>query len=404
MIILESTGARYVFDRSRSEEVPMPFLHSLVNKSLVLKNHYSVANTSPRSVFSIFSGIYPMPEVDFFVMRKDIHIPSLISFLPESYDRFVANPSFLEWFFPRFFFVNSGLKEIYHFSNLPLKKLRPSSDWARNELDVADTVLKRMSKSRKKNFANTYITYAPHWPYYDHGPEFELLPKGVIPQWKWPVPRRPFWINRYYNALRVQDTQVEKVIKYLQNRGQLKDTIVVIVGDHGEAFGQHTKNWIHSKGSYNENYQTPALVYQPELFKPRVMKEITSHIDILPTLLDAMNIPYNRNLLQGESLFQDKFKRKYIFLYGNEDTLSSISRKKIKLQFLFKEGRCRAFDLNADPMEKETLPCAKYPQQKSALQKYYGYQKKILRDYNQSLLKKEPFYGQSHTSNRVVSE
>ena len=74
-----------------------------------------------------------------------------------------------------------------------------------------------------------------------------------------------------------------------------------------------------------------------------------------------MGIDYNELLIQGESHFQDKLRREYIFLFGNEDTLSSISHDGFKLQIAFKQrGKCWVYDLNKDPNERKRLSCKQY--------------------------------------------
>jgi arylsulfatase A-like enzyme len=111
-------------------------------------------------------------------------------------------------------------------------------------------------------------------------------------------------ISRYYNNLNLLDHMIKHIYDHLQKQGLLERTILVIVGDHGQAFGQHhPDNYMHHRYSYNENLETPAIIYQPALFSPKAFEIPTSHVDILPTLLDAMRIPYDPLLFDGESLF-----------------------------------------------------------------------------------------------------
>ena len=214
-----------------------------------------------------------------------------------------------------------------------------------------------------------YYSFIAHWPYPDYGEATHVL-----------KPVRP--INNYYNNLRHLDQQIERIYNHLKEHKLLDDTILVLAGDHGEAFGQHNHNYTHSRASYNENYRTPALLYQPRLFPPRVFTAPTSHVDILPTLLDALGLAYDGRRLQGESLYQDQFRRKYIFLYGNEDTVSSISENLIKLQISFKTSACWVFDLKVDPDEKKPLSCAPHREQQQALLLYRNNQRIALRRYN----------------------
>jgi membrane-anchored protein YejM (alkaline phosphatase superfamily) len=172
---------------------------------------------------------------------------------------------------------------------------------------------------------------------------------------------------------------------------------VVITGDHGEAFGRHKNNWVHSRDSYQENFAVPLFIYQPKLFTAQKIKKPSLHVDILPTLLSAMKVPYNENLIQGENILNKSWRRKYDFFYGNEMQASSIQRtSNVKLQISLKTGRCRVLELNRDPDEKSPISCAGHSVQKNALLAFVKYQNHILPAYNDSIKKGQNFFGQSH--------
>lgn len=378
-IMLESVGARYVFDQSKGNRVPMPFLQKLSKEGWWMQKHFSPSNSSPRSAFSLLSGLYPRPQMRMFATQKDNHVPSLVTLLGSAYDSFLVNPSPLGWFFPRGFLYNSGMRELYGYHNLPIKKLAPKVTWSRDERESFDFFVQRLKRA-KKPFVSVYWSFVAHWPYPDYGPDTHILP---------PTTR----INQYYNNLAMLDQHISRLFEVLRQMGELERTIVVITGDHGEAFGQHPGNWAHSRQSYNENYQTPALLWQPKLFAPRVIDFYTSHIDIMPTLLDAMHIPHNPALMQGESLWQTSLRRRYLFLYGNENTLSTLSYTGIKLQYSFKHQKCWVFDLSTDPNENQRMDCSEYPVQQHATVLFRKYQTDILEFYNRASTPGQSVFG-----------
>jgi arylsulfatase A-like enzyme len=267
---------------------------------------------------------------------------------------------------------HAGFSELYGYHALPVRKNAPGGrSHARDEAETVSFFLKRLQehKAQAAPFVAVYYSFVAHWPYPDYGPESHFM-----------SPTRPQ--NLYYNNLHYLDKQIERIYKKCEELGLIDNTIFVFAGDHGEAFGQHAHNYTHSRMSYNENYRTPALLLHPRLFQPRQVTAPTSHVDILPTLLDALGVPYEPRRLQGESLFQESFQRKYIFLYGNEDTVSSVSAKQIKMQYSFRENACWVFDLKADPGETRRLSCQPHAQQKEALLAYRKNQQLVLRRYN----------------------
>jgi hypothetical protein len=380
-VLMESTGLQYALApisgtggaRPDDGATAMPFLHSLSQKGYLLSDHYSSGNSSPRGIFSLFSGLYVMPEVSIFDVRKDVYLPSLASYLGDHYQRFLVTPASLDWYFPHAFFLHSGLSELWGYHALPVHKNAPGGrSHARDEAETVSFFLRRLDEhvSSGAPFLGIYYSFLAHWPYPDYGAETHVI-----------NPTRP--LHAYYNALHFLDTQIERIFQHLEERHLLDRTIVVLVGDHGEAFGQHANNYTHSRMSFNENLRTPAIIYQPRLFPPRVVTAPTSHVDILPTLLDALGVSYDPNLLQGESLFQDQFRRRYIFIYGNEDTLTSVSAEKIKLQLSLRDGSCWVYDLRSDPEERRRLSCQAHRDQQQALLLYRNHQRTALRRYNQ---------------------
>ena len=397
-IVLESTGSPYVFDQSFGNDMPAPFMYSLTKKSLFFKKHYATSNTSPRALFALLSGLYPSPRVSIFAMRRDLVVPAYTAFLSKTYKKFLVTPSNTTWYFPRNFLRNNGFSEIYDINNMPLVNKRPHWTLGLHEGDVTNFLISKLKKTPDPFFA-LYITFAPHYPYFRYDKKIDLFKKATK--------KVDGWVRAHYNNLRLQDNQIKKLFSYLKKSNRLKNTILIIIGDHSEAFGQHPSNFTHATGSYEENYRVPALIYQPRIFKPQIINQTTIHVDILPTLLDGMGIRYNANLMQGESIFQRQFKRKFIFMYGNENVLTAIDSKSHKVQFGFKDEKCWVYNLKKDPFENKSLPCSGelLLKQRKVILKFRRYQPKILERYNNSILKGKSFYGQSHPNrlnNRLI--
>jgi len=372
--VMESVGTRYISDTDDGREMPMPFLNRIAKESWYLKRHYTTSNVSTKALFSLLSGLYDFFGRENFGLRSDAGIPSLYNFLPNSYDSFLVTPSSLSWYFPLSFLKNSGLTEMHHYENLNFKIKETYHSLghyiARDEIQTVDFFIQRLNQAEEP-FLGIYISFAAHFPYFDYGPDYRIMEDdGRL-------------ISRYYNNLNLLDHTIKRIYDHLQTQGLLERTIFVIVGDHGQAFGQHhPDNYMHYRYSYNENLETPAIIYQPALFKPKAFELPTSHVDILPTLLDAMRIPYNPLLFDGESLFHNRLRRKYIFFYGLEESISSLDANQIKVQYSLNKDRCWVFDLKLDPDERNPLDCSLYEPQLEALFKFVGHHDSSLVQYN----------------------
>jgi hypothetical protein len=391
--VMESVGTRYIFDTSYSNPMPMPFLQKISKEGWFLKRHYPTSNVSTKAIFSLFSGFYDFFKRENFGTRSDAGIPAIYNWLGEGYDHFLVTPSSISWYFPTNFIKNSKLSEIHSYENLRFKIKEEFHSLghyiARDEIQTMDFFLQRLNKA-KEPFLGIYISFAAHFPYFDYGEDYRIMEDdGRL-------------ISRYYNNLNLLDHMIKRIVDHLKEQGVLERTILIILGDHGQAFGQHhPNNFMHYRYSYNENLETPAILYQPALFRPKVMEFPTSHVDILPTLLDAMRIPYPPMVFDGESLFNYKLSRKSIFFYGYEESISSLDNHLIKVQYSLKKNRCWAFDLKLDPDEKNPLDCSSYPLQLENLQRFTSEHDLSLLKYNASLREKKEL---SKTQPYVVKE
>jgi phosphoglycerol transferase MdoB-like AlkP superfamily enzyme len=384
-LIMESVGTRYIFDTSNGNPMPMPFLHKISREGWFLKKHYTTSNVSTKAVFSLLSGYYDFFNRETFGTRPDAHVPAIYGRLGEGYDRFLVTPSSISWYFPTNFVKNSGLSEIHSYENLKFKIKEEFHSLghyiARDETQTVDFFIRRLSQAREP-FLGIYISFTAHFPYFDYGEDYRIMKDdGRL-------------ISRYYNNLYLLDRMMKRIHDHLLERGLLERTILVVVGDHGQAFGQHhPNNFMHYRYSYNENLETPAIFYQPGLFKPKALGFPTSHVDILPTLLDAMRVSYSPVVFDGESLFDNKSKRRPIFAYGYEESISSLDRHLIKVQYSFKKKRGWVFDLKLDPDEKNPLDCSLYPLQGEGLHRFVSDHDSSLLKYNATVKEKNGVSG-----------
>ena len=343
VLVLESTGARYVFDESLTRPgagKPMPFLHSLAAKSLYLNRHYATANSSPRALFSLFTGLYPEPAVDFFSLKRGLRIRGWNTYLA-AVTSFLVTPCTTEWYFPMGLFKNNGFSEVIGKDQLNFAENRTEPSEARNEDQSGDYFAARLAKTPEP-FIASYVSFAPHYPYHDYGP-------------RWHITTGTSRLDRYVDNLRLLDAQLQKFFTVLEKKGSLKNTVVVIVGDHSEAFKQHRGNFIHSLHSYEENLAVPALVYYPAGIAPATVEIPTSHVDFGPTLLDLLKVEHSPRDFQGTSLLRPT-NRDFIYAYGNEETVTVYAQDLSKTQRL-KTGACRVFDLKSDPGEQQQKNC-----------------------------------------------
>ena len=85
------------------------------------------------------------------------------------------------------------------------------------------------------------------------------------------------------------DHIVGRIIAELENKNILKDTLVLIVGDHGESFGEHLE-FGHGIFCYDDVLKVPLIIHNPSklpLKGHRVVNRVNL-VDLLPTILETI--------------------------------------------------------------------------------------------------------------------
>ncbi len=115
--------------------------------------------------------------------------------------------------------------------------------------------------------------YEPHFPY--EPPE--------------PFASR-FRDDPYHGEVAAADAALGPLLEPILAAGKSGRTLVVLTGDHGESLGEHGEA-THGILAYEATLRVPLVLYQPRLFRPRVVTDPVRHIDLLPTILDALALP-----------------------------------------------------------------------------------------------------------------
>lgn len=128
--------------------------------------------------------------------------------------------------------------------------------------------------------------------------------------------------NRYDNALAYVDAQVGKLRDYLQQTGDLDDTLWVITADHGELFHEHGMV-THGKTLFEGEARVPLILHWPAQIEPGYLERPVSHLDILPTVADLLELPPHPSF-QGRSVFEERRRQSEPAILMNIQGLRSV--------------------------------------------------------------------------------
>jgi len=113
--------------------------------------------------------------------------------------------------------------------------------------------------------------------------------------------REEFSDNPYDGEIAYMDVYIGKVIEKLREKNLLDRTLVILVGDHGEAL-REKKEIDHGIFIYDTTLKVPFILYcPPNLPQGLVVDSRVRLVDVMPTILDLLEIPENDEI-QGRSL------------------------------------------------------------------------------------------------------
>lgn len=123
------------------------------------------------------------------------------------------------------------------------------------------------------NFFDAHSPYRPPQPYYSM---FRSPPRSV---------------DRYRGGIRYIDEQIDQLLRSLEARGKLENTIVVITSDHGEQWGEHGQV-AHGNSLYRQLIHVPLVIMYPPKVPAgvRVRRQVTGR-DVAATILDLVGVP-----------------------------------------------------------------------------------------------------------------
>jgi hypothetical protein len=332
LVALESTGARHLGLYGGAPD-PAPNLTALAQQAIVFDRAYTVYPESIKGLFATLCSRYPafdMPADDY------AQVPcASIAFA-------LGSAGYRTALFHSGRFMYLGMASIIERRGFDVMEDagaiggRVDSSFGVDDASTVEHVLSWIdSLGQHAPFFVTYLPTSGHNPYVTTKP-------GPFRA------ESDFW--RYMNALHEGDVALGALIDGLRQRNLLEHTLIVLYGDHGEAFGEHPGNFAHTLYINEENVHIPLIIAAPGAIRaPIRLSRLASVVDITPTILDLLGLPAQPQH-QGASLLTAD-PRMALFYTDYSIGWLGLADRCWKYLYDLDSKRSRLFDLCTDPGE-----------------------------------------------------
>lgn len=367
-IVLESTGTQFLSVYG-SPYPTTPYLESEAQHALIFRNVYSNAGYTLHSMMPLIISQYPGTGWQVYVAtHPHLRATSAAEALHErGYRTAFLTGAALDYRDSRRFFEGRGFDDIRGFEEFQATGRGVAvSSWGMDDPSLFGGLFDWIGQDAANPFFAIVWTQQTHHPYTlapgQHEIQFATGAAGDRSQ----------LLNLYLNDLRIADEQLGRLFDYLRQHGLADSTLVVITGDHGEAFGFPHPWMFHGTALYQESVNVPCILWSPTLFPHGSRSDVVgAHIDLNPTIFDILNLPAPADW-QGGSLFDPRRPQRAYFTCNTGNLLEGLRDGPEKYIYNLTLGREELYNLTTDPTEQTNLAprqsdrCRQYRQRLSS--------------------------------------
>jgi arylsulfatase A-like enzyme len=251
-----------------------PTLDALAARGAYFRRVWSQAPNTPRSFPSILTSRTPSGIA---WDKPGVNYPNLLPTNQTFFEGLAAAGLKPIGIFSHFYFTaDRGISKAFaEWSNDGAGTIAESNKDSASPRIVPRVIARlRQAAARKERFVLWTHLFEPHSSYMPHK-EFPTSLSGVSGL-----------MEKYDYEIAFADLWLGKLLAAVKELGLSDDTAVVVMADHGEAWGEH-KAYFHGTDLFDEQMRVPLVITVPRQ-KPRVLDDQVALVDIGPTLLEMV--------------------------------------------------------------------------------------------------------------------
>ncbi|MDM5451390.1 LTA synthase family protein [Peribacillus simplex] len=299
IIQVESLQAFPLFQKSAGQEVT-PFMNELAKEGLYFPHVYpqTVFGNSSDGELIVNTGLFPLKQGATFFRFPYNDFPGLAKELKKlDYQSYAFHGDEEDFWNRQHAYPSLGFDDYLSIEDMQKDEMISMGLGDRSFFNQSYNFL----KDKKNPYYAFFVTLTSHVPFSLPKEQITLKPK---------VGKEDSYLTKYFEAIHYTDSAIGDFIKKLKDDGKLKDSVIVIYGDHDGLFlkdKQEVEAYYENKISdeqWIEKYMPIPLIIFQEDMEGRTINKVGGQVDILPTLYDLLNIKsssyFGESMLNGE--------------------------------------------------------------------------------------------------------
>lgn len=349
---LESTGANMLdfYEHNDAVTGSTPFLSEFAQFSIKFNQTSAVMTSTTKSLVTILCGTEPYLDIASFEMTLGIPqdcLPARLSRL--GYDSIYFQSATKAYEHRDKLAERMGFQQFISLDELPTEDKQGAR--VIGPFGLEDNVLLNenqrwlnQQKQKSEPFLVFYLTLAQHHPYLK-GKNANAAGKNLSENYK----------NNFVHSLTYIDTFLKNIVEQYKQAGLYDNTLFVVVGDHGEAFGFQHPPRFHNNILYREGLWVPFLLINETLF-PELIENNSqlSLIDVAPTIEFLLGVE-NFEEYRGHSAFALPENRKLYAACWYKNRCLSVMDEHYKYIYNFNDKPNELYAINSDVFEQQNI-------------------------------------------------
>ncbi len=293
IIIVWESLTKKVVDQFKNGIEITPGFNNLKNEGVYFSDMYATGDRTDKGIVGVLSGYPSQPTTSIIkIPQKANKLPKLPQiFMEHNYYTSFYYGGELEFANMKSYLLDCGFKNFISKENFDSKD--QNSKWGAHDGVIKDKILQDLKKIPSPYFT-TWLTLSSHEPY--ETPVNAVI-KGEDDE------------SMFLNSIHYSDSVIADFIKEYKKNPEWKNTVIIIVADHGHRLPRKDKKL--------EDFKIPMLWLGGALLKNKeIISNTASQIDIATTLLSQLKLT-NTNFKWSKNMLSEQSKQWAYFSFNN---------------------------------------------------------------------------------------